>query len=264
MTTPLEGKTALVTGAHRGIGRAIALQVAAAGVTVALVARSQDQLAETAERVKELGGAALVVPSDLCDLQQVAHAIQRTNDEMGIVDVLINDAAVVGPLGPIVSVDPNEWAAAVGVNVVAVAPLSFALAPGMVAGNWGRIVNVSSRVASHTGAMIGMNAYAAGKAASEVHTINLAAELSGRGITVNASARFGRRWRARVGPGPRPGAGSALSRARPVFSLLSGRPDLSRAVGLDAAPLISGVPGEIWKVPSPPSNSRSGLSGRRA
>lgn len=186
MTDSLEGKTALVTGAGRGIGRAIALQLAEGGVAVALVARSEDQLAETADRVKELGGTVSVVPADLGYLNQVIRAVQRTNDELGMVDILINDAAVVGPIGPSVSVDPKEWAAAIAVNVVAAAALSFAVLPAMLERKWGRIVNVSSAVASHPAVMIGMNAYAAGKAALEAHTINLAAELLGSGVTVNA------------------------------------------------------------------------------
>ena len=98
----------------------------------------------------------------------------------------INDAAVVGPLGPSVLVDPTEWALTFNVNVVAAAALSFAVLPGMVKRGWGRIVNVSSAIAAHPGTMVGMNAYAASKAALEAHTVNLAAELAGSGVTVNA------------------------------------------------------------------------------
>ena len=72
------------------------------------------------------------------------------------------------------------------VNVVAAAALSFAVLPVMVERGWGRIVNVSSAIAAHPGAMVGMNAYAASKAALEAHTVNLAAELAGSGVTVNA------------------------------------------------------------------------------
>ena len=96
----LEGKTALVTGAGRGIGQAVAVELAAEGVVVALVARSEDQLAETAQRVKHLGGSAVVVPADLADLRRVTRAVHAVNDQLGAVDVLINDAAMVGPLGP--------------------------------------------------------------------------------------------------------------------------------------------------------------------
>ncbi len=182
----LEGKTALVTGAGRGIGQAVAVDLAAAGMAVALVARSEDQLAETAQRVKHLGGTAVVVPADLADLRQVTRAVHLVNDQLGAVDVLINDAAMVGPLGPSVSVDPTEWAVTFSVNVVAAAALSFAVLPVMVERGWGRIVNVSSAIAAHPGAMVGMNAYAASKAALEAHTVNLAAELAGSGVTVNA------------------------------------------------------------------------------
>jgi NAD(P)-dependent dehydrogenase (short-subunit alcohol dehydrogenase family) len=186
MMASLEGKTALVTGAGRGIGQAVAVDLAAAGTTVALMARSEDQLAETAQRVKHLGGTAVVVPADLADLSQATRAVHLVNDQLGSVDVLINDAAMVGPLGPAVSVDPTEWAVTFSVNVVAAAALSFAVLPVMVERGWGRIVNVSSAIAAHPGAMVGMNAYAASKAALEAHTVNLAAELAGSGVTVNA------------------------------------------------------------------------------
>jgi NAD(P)-dependent dehydrogenase (short-subunit alcohol dehydrogenase family) len=186
MTTTLAGRTAVVTGAGRGIGRAVALGLTKDGVTVALVARSLDQLSETADQITRLGGKSLIVPADLGDPAQVRSVIERVLGGVGTVDVLVNNAAVVAPLGPSAQVDPTEWAAALQVNVVAPAVLSFALLPTMVDAKWGRIVNVSSGIAAHPGAMVGMNAYAAGKAALEAHTLNLAAELDGTGVTVNA------------------------------------------------------------------------------
>jgi NAD(P)-dependent dehydrogenase (short-subunit alcohol dehydrogenase family) len=182
----LEGKTAMVTGAGRGIGQAVAVELAAAGMAVVLVARSEDQLADTAQRVKQLGAVAVVVPADLADLSQVTGAFRLATDQLGTVDVLINDAAVVGPLGPSALVDPSVWALTFNVNVVAAAALSFAVLPDMVERGWGRIVNVSSAIAAHPGTMVGMNAYAASKAALEAHTVNLAAELAGSGVTANA------------------------------------------------------------------------------
>ncbi len=128
--------------------------------------------------MKHLGAAAVVVPADLADLRQVTRAIHLAIDQLGAVDVLVNDAAVVGPLGPSVSVDPTEWSFTFSVNVVAAATLSFAVLPVMVERGWGRIVNVSSAIAAHPGAMVGMNAYAASKAALEAHTVNLAASWS--------------------------------------------------------------------------------------
>jgi NAD(P)-dependent dehydrogenase (short-subunit alcohol dehydrogenase family) len=186
MSTSLSGKTALVTGASRGLGRAVALGLAEAGVTVALVARSQDELAETGEQIRERGGDTLVIRADLGDSAQVSRVLQETRDALGTVDILVNNAAVVWPLGPSVTIGFDRWTAALGVNIVAVAGLTFALLPAMLERGWGRVVNVSSSIAAHPAAMIGANAYATGKAALEAHTVNLAAELTGTGVTVNA------------------------------------------------------------------------------
>ncbi|WP_075023022.1 SDR family NAD(P)-dependent oxidoreductase [Actinomadura madurae] len=185
MTTSLKGRTALVTGAGRGIGRAIALELARTGVSVALVARSHDELTDCAASIRELGGTAAVIPADVADPDQLARCAARARDEFGVVDVLINNAAVVWPLGPSSKVDSAEWAAAIGVNVVAVASLTFALLPAMIEHSWGRIVNVSSGVVARPASMIGGNAYVTGKAALEAHTVNLAAELAGSGVTAN-------------------------------------------------------------------------------
>jgi 3-oxoacyl-[acyl-carrier protein] reductase len=181
----LEGRTALVTGAGRGIGRAIALGLVSDGVRVALLARSHDQLAEVAAAIKTAGGTALVVPTDVGDPAAVAMSMTTVLAEFGGVDILINDAAVVAPLGPSVSVDADTWALALAVNVVGPFRLAQAVLPGMITRGWGRIANISSSIAAHPTAMIGMNAYAASKSALEAHTLNLAAELSGTGVTVN-------------------------------------------------------------------------------
>jgi 3-oxoacyl-[acyl-carrier protein] reductase len=101
------------------------------------------------------------------------------------VDVLVNNAATVAPLGPSVGVPSEEYAAAFRLNVLAVADLTFRLLPGMTARGWGRVVNVSSGIVAHPTGMIGGNAYVATKAALEAHTLNLAAELAGTGVTVN-------------------------------------------------------------------------------
>jgi len=183
----MDGKTALVTGAGRGIGRAIALGLARCGAQLALVARSRDELDQTAGQVQELGGKALVViPADVGDPGQLTAAAGRARAELGDVDVLINNAAVVAPLGASPGIERAQWAAAIGVTVVAVANLSFLLLPPMIANGWGRIVNISSGIAAHPAGMLRANAYATSKAALEAHTINLAAELASAGVTVNA------------------------------------------------------------------------------
>jgi NAD(P)-dependent dehydrogenase (short-subunit alcohol dehydrogenase family) len=183
---PLEGRPAVVTGAGRRIGRAIALGLVGEGACVALLARSEDQLAEVAERVKELGGIAVVVPTDIGDRAAVERGAARVLEELGTVEILINNAGVVAPLGATSTLAIDEWAAAIEVNVIGVVNLTLALVPKMLDQSWGRIVNVSSGAGAQPGGMIGGNAYVTSKAALEAHTLNLAAELEGTGVTVNA------------------------------------------------------------------------------
>lgn len=186
MTTSLHGRTALVTGAGRGIGRAVAIELAKMSVSVALVARSQNELEETATSIRRLGGTASVIKADIGDPDQLLRAVKQARDEFGVVEILINNAAVVWPLGPSAAIDPADWTAAIEVNLVAVASLTFALLPAMLEQNWGRVINVSSGIVARPTSMIGGNAYVTAKAALEAHTVNLAAELADSGVTVNA------------------------------------------------------------------------------
>ena len=126
-----------------------------------------------------------VFPADVADPAQVTEAMTRITAELGRVGILISNAAVVWPLGPTVTTTLAEWSAAFAVNVGAVFQLSTAVLPSMLEQGWGRIVNVSSGVAANPAGMIGGNAYATTKAALEAHTINLAAELAGSGVTAN-------------------------------------------------------------------------------
>jgi NAD(P)-dependent dehydrogenase (short-subunit alcohol dehydrogenase family) len=126
-----------------------------------------------------------VLLADVGDPEAVAEAAARAEKELGPINILINNAAVVQPVGPTVTASPTAWASAFAVNVDAPFHFVQALLPSMLESGWGRIVSVSSGIAAHPGAMVGMNAYAATKAALEAHTLNLAAELAGTGITVN-------------------------------------------------------------------------------
>ena len=167
-----------MTGAGRGIGRALAVGLASEGVDVVLVARSRDELEGTAALVST---SATVIPADLGDLAQV----EAVAEQAGAVDLLINNAAVPGPLAPTATLDPADFARSVAVNVTAVAALTIRLLPGMLERGWGRIVNLSSGAAQVPGFMIGGNAYTTTKVAVEGHTANLAAELAGTGVTAN-------------------------------------------------------------------------------
>jgi NAD(P)-dependent dehydrogenase (short-subunit alcohol dehydrogenase family) len=126
-----------------------------------------------------------VLPADLADHDAVAEAAATAADELGPVDLLVNNAAVVQPVGPTVSTALSAWSSAFAVNVEAPIRLTLALVPAMLERGWGRIVNVSSGIVDHPGTMVGLNAYAATKAALEAHALNLAAEVAGSGVTVN-------------------------------------------------------------------------------
>jgi NAD(P)-dependent dehydrogenase (short-subunit alcohol dehydrogenase family) len=187
MTASLAGRTALVTGAGRGIGRAIAIGLAQAGADVLVTARSADEVAYTVAAIEAAGpgaGQARAVTADIADDRQRQRVIDAALAR-GRVDVLVNNAATVEPLGASAAVDAGELRRAFELNVIAPAALAAAVIPGMVAAGWGRIVNVSSGIAASPGSMVGGNAYAATKAALEAHSRNLAAELAGTGVTVN-------------------------------------------------------------------------------
>jgi len=187
MTSDFTGKTALITGAGRGIGRAVALELADAGAGVILLARSAGQLAETEQMLLARGteGDRIhVIVADLADGKQRDDAVATA---LGVarVDILVNNAATVEPLGPTAEITDEDLRLAFEVNVIAPAALTAAVLPGMLEAGWGRVVNVSSAIAARPASMVRFNAYAATKAALEAHTVNLAAELNGTGVTVN-------------------------------------------------------------------------------
>jgi NAD(P)-dependent dehydrogenase (short-subunit alcohol dehydrogenase family) len=181
------GKTALVTGAGRGIGRAVALGLGQTGARVVLLARTTEQLAETCSLLRAQGvpaGRISMVPADLADEQDRGRAAAAVL-AAGRVDILVNNAATVEPLGPTAGITAADLRTAFEVNVIAPAALTAAVLPGMLEAGWGRVVNVSSGIVASPAGMVRGNAYAATKAALEAHTVNLATELAGTGVTVN-------------------------------------------------------------------------------
>ena len=145
MTGFLTGRTAVVTGAGRGIGAATAVALAEVGVPhLALIARSAEQLQVAAEQVRQAGATASVFVADLLDLAALPKLAADVASEVGSVDILINNAATVAPLGPSAEIVPDVFLSALTLNVVAPAALSALFFPGMRERGWGRIVNVSS------------------------------------------------------------------------------------------------------------------------
>jgi NAD(P)-dependent dehydrogenase (short-subunit alcohol dehydrogenase family) len=140
----LQGQSALVTGAGRGIGRAIALKLAAAGVRVTLIARTANDVRGVAEEIRNNGGEALSAPADVADAQGVRSAVQAGVDAFGPIALLINNAGIPGPYGPVDVIDPAQWWTAQEVNVLG--PLLFmnAVIPAMRARHHGRVINIVS------------------------------------------------------------------------------------------------------------------------
>jgi len=173
-------RVALVTGAGRGIGRAIALRLAADGLAVAVGARTADQVEETA---RAAGRRAVGLVLDVTDAASVAAAVARTARELGPVDVLVNNAGV-AESAPFARTDPDFWDRHFAVNVRGPYLLTRAVLPGMLARRWGRVINVASLAGLFGSPYV--TAYTASKHALVGFTRALAAEVSGKGVTVNA------------------------------------------------------------------------------
>jgi len=154
----LEGQVALVTGGGRGIGRRIALELAAAGMRVAVAARTREQVEETA---REIGGLALEV--DVSDEASAAAMVAEVEREVGPIDLLVNNAGIAAWEKAAWEVDPKEWWHVFEVNVLGAYLCCRAVLPGMIEGRRGRIVNTGSGAGYLPGST--SSAYAASKAA---------------------------------------------------------------------------------------------------
>jgi NAD(P)-dependent dehydrogenase (short-subunit alcohol dehydrogenase family) len=181
-TTSLHGAVALVTGGGRGIGRAVATALAAAGARIALVARSPDELAATARLLADAGGVAATAVADVTDAEGLAAAVHRVRDELGPVDVLVNNAGILGPIGPLWEVDAGEWWTTMDVNVRGLVLCSQLVLPEMVARRSGRIINLTSQAGAYRWPLV--SGYSVSKAAVVKLSENLAHETSRYGISV--------------------------------------------------------------------------------
>jgi NAD(P)-dependent dehydrogenase (short-subunit alcohol dehydrogenase family) len=178
----LLGTVVLVTGAGRGIGRRLAQRLAGRGAALALVARSPDELAETAALITAAGGTAAAASADVTDADELTRAFAALRTALGPVDVLVNNAGVLGPIGPLWEVDVDDWWATMDVNVRGtVLATRIVMADMSVAGH-GRIINVTSQAGVHRWPLV--SGYSVSKAAVVKLTENLALEVRRHGISV--------------------------------------------------------------------------------
>ncbi len=179
----LKGKIALITGAGRGLGRATAVALAKEGASVAILSRTKSELAETAELVEKEGGKALVLPVDISDEKTVREAVEKTVSELGAIHILINCAAVVGPVAPLHEVDPDDWDRTLSINLNGVRQICQEAIPHMINAGGGRIINITSGLAQIPMPLFG--AYSVSKAGVNHMTRIMAEELSIFNIQVN-------------------------------------------------------------------------------
>lgn len=184
-TTNLEGKVAVVTGAGRGLGRAIAESLVNAGAAVTVASRTQPQLASFVEETRARGGRALAVPTDVADEQAVDALVERTLGEFGRVDILVNNSGVLSST-PLLNQDAADWDRVIATNLRGTYLVTRAVGAHLVAQGSGKVINIASNfglmgVANHA-------AYATSKAGLIAFTKCMAVEWARHNVQVNALA----------------------------------------------------------------------------
>jgi 3-oxoacyl-[acyl-carrier protein] reductase len=180
----LKGKTALVTGASRGIGRALALRLAEEGLKVIVNYRSRKKEAEAVvSLIRDQGGEALAVAADVSALEEVERMVRAGREAFGPIQVLVNNAAIHRG-GKIHKLAPADWDLVIRASLYGAYHCCHLVVPDMIAGGWGRIINISSTVGER--GYPGDGAYGAAKAGLIGLTKSMARELARDGITINA------------------------------------------------------------------------------
>ena len=178
----LSKQVAIVTGGGRGFGRAIAQTLAGLGASVVIASRNAPELDEVANGIKKQGGRALAQTADVSDERQVQELVLAAERWVGPPTILVNNAGVLDPVGPLVETSGASWLRNIAINVGGTYLVTRAVLPGMLDRDHGRIVNISSGAADRASA--GWSAYCAAKAA--VDQLTLALEMEGSGVTVCA------------------------------------------------------------------------------
>lgn len=182
MDMGIEGRVAIVTGGSQGIGRAIALGLAAEGADVVLVARRSGPLGAVAAEVAALGRRAETVQADVAEPGSATAVLDTAMSRFGHVDILVNNAGKGGPKA-MRELTEDDWMASIQLNLMSAVRMSSACVPHMVEAGWGRIVNIASRVGREPDPYFAP--YAAAKAALINYSKNLANAYSSHGVTSN-------------------------------------------------------------------------------
>jgi 3-oxoacyl-[acyl-carrier protein] reductase len=179
----IAGKNALVTGAGKGIGRAVAVALAQEGAHVALLARNEAQLREVAREIEALGGKAVVVVADVADRAAVEAAVAQALGALGSIDILINNAGI-GTFAKLVDMDPAEWERIIQVNLLGTYYTTRSVLPQMLERQSGDIINIASTAGQRGAATT--SAYSASKFAILGLTESLMQEVRKQNIRVSA------------------------------------------------------------------------------
>lgn len=202
----LNGQLALVTGASRGIGRAMAMELAREGVHVIALARTQGALEELDDDIRALGGAATLVPCDLADFDALDRLGATIFERWGKLDAFLGNAGMLGTLSPLAHVEPKAWDRVIAVNLTANWRLIRSLDPLLRASDAGRVAFVTSSVGHCAPMRPYWGPYAISKAGLEALARTYAAETSGTGVTVMIAnpGALRTRMRAQAMPGEDP------------------------------------------------------------
>jgi NAD(P)-dependent dehydrogenase (short-subunit alcohol dehydrogenase family) len=180
----LKGKTAIVTGAGRGLGQAIALAMSREGARVTIMSRTLKELELTARRITEQGGECLVFQGDVSDPNSVASMARQTTERFSTIDVLVNNAAVIGPIRLLEDADFEAWEKAIDINLNGAFFCARAVVPAMARQGGGKIMSISSGLGQMPYPRF--CAYSVSKAGIIQLTLSLSEELKGMNIQVNA------------------------------------------------------------------------------